>query len=471
MRESLHARLVLWYALVLTLVVAVYGGAVCYQARRSMMAALDDGLLVYARQVAAAVRPAGDGRFDVDLTPEASEYFRQDVDEAYYVIWSPGGELIDRSEPGLAADAPAPPGGRTVLGRREVSVRSPTGATVLVGRSLRDLDETASSLALNVVLSGLVTLAVSIFGGWFVAGRALAPIARISRVARAMADGDLEARIPVDRTETELEQVACAVNVAFDRLRLVIEQQRHFTADASHELRTPVSVMRAELDWVLGRERPPDQYRQSLIVCRRAVGRIQGTIEALLRTARAESVEDLDPATSVPAGSLIADVVLALEPLSHERGVTVGVTGDDFNVTGAPDQLREAVCNVVANAIEYNGAGGAVVISMRRDRGQGWIEVADTGAGIPAWAIPRVFDRFFRVDPARGRGAGGAGLGLAVARAVVSAHGGRISCSSREGSGSVFTIRLPLETRRHGGYARVTSEADTADEVNREARR
>jgi signal transduction histidine kinase len=107
--------------------------------------------------------------------------------------------------------------------------------------------------------------------------------------------------------------------------------------------------------------------------------------------------------------------------------------------------LREAVCNVVANAIEYNRAGGHVTISVRREGRLGWIEVADTGVGIPAWAVPRVFDRFFRVDPARGRDAGGAGLGLAVARAIVGAHGGSLSCASDEGKGSVFAIGLPLE--------------------------
>ena len=270
-----------------------------------------------------------------------------------------------------------------------------------------------------------------------------------------MSEGDLSARIAVDRTESELEQVASTLNDAFDRLHLAVEQERRFTADASHELRTPISVMRAEAEWALDRDRTAQQYKDALAVCRRATLRMQDTVERLLTLVRGEAVERTDFAP-VAMRSLVDDVVTWLAPMAHERGVRVQVSAAPFTVMGDPEQLREALNNVVANAILYNKPGGSVTITARETDNTARIEVVDTGIGIPADAVPRVFDRFFRVDKARSRegrltsavapgtpSVGGSGLGLAIARSIVVAHGGRITCTSESGVGSVFVISLP----------------------------
>jgi signal transduction histidine kinase len=298
-------------------------------------------------------------------------------------------------------------------------------------------------LFLSVVLAGLATLAVAIFGGWFVAGRALAPIKRITNAARAMSAGDLGARIAVERTESELEQVASTLNDAFDRLRLAVEQERRFTADASHELRTPISVMRAEAEWALSRDRSVQQYKDALIVCRRATLRMQDTVERLLALVRGEAGSRFDPAP-VAMRSLIDDAVAWLAPVAQERGVRVSVTAAPFTVMGDAEQLREALNNVVANGILYNKAGGSVTIAARESGGMARIEVVDTGIGIPPESVPHVFDRFFRVDKARSREIGGSGLGLSIARTIVTTHGGDITCTSEPGVGSVFVISLPI---------------------------
>ena len=421
----------------------LFGGAVAYQAWRASIASLDQELAIHARLVASAVTPASDGRFDVDLPAEAIEYFRQEEPRPYYSIWTADGELVDRSDDGGSAGPPSAYGARTFSGRREVSVPSDAGATIVVGRDLSSYRSAAWSLAVSIALAGLAALGVAAGGGWFLAGRALAPVRRISRVARAMVAGDLAARIPVERTESELEQVASALNQAFDRLGDALERQRRFTGDASHELRTPVSVMRAELEWALGRERSLNEYRESLEVCRRATSRIEETVEALLRTARAEEASAPETREPVLLQSLTADVAGSLEPLAQARGVAIELKGSDVRVAADRTLLREALSNVVVNAIQYNRPGGSVVIDVQPGESAGSIEVSDTGIGIPEWAVPRVFDRFFRVDEARGRETGGAGLGLSVAHAIVTAHEGRLSCTSRIGVGSVFRITLP----------------------------
>jgi heavy metal sensor kinase len=439
MRESLRVRLVLWYALVLTLVVVLYGGAVVYQSWLTMTTAVDSQLQEYANEVSAALKPVDGGRFDLELASDAASDFFGPERQAYYVIWSRTGELVDQSAPELKVGLP----GNTAWGRREMSIVATGDATVLVGRDISDLLDEQNALFWNVLLAGVATLVVAIFGGWFVAGRALAPIKRISKTARAMSEGDLNARIMVESTENELGQVASTLNNAFDRLRLAVEQERQFMADASHELRTPLSVLRAETEWALDRERSPQQYKDALTVCRRAAHRMQDIAERLLTLVRVELAPDALQRTPVAMRSLIDDVVGWLAPMAQERDVRLTVSGEPFTVSGDPEQLREALNNVIANAILYNKPGGSVTIATRLAGGSARIEVVDTGIGIPAEAVSKVFERFFRVDKARSREAGGSGLGLAIARTIFVAHGGDITCTSEPGVGSAFVISLP----------------------------
>jgi heavy metal sensor kinase len=314
---------------------------------------------------------------------------------------------------------------------------------VLVGRDVSELQRAEWRLLRNVLLAGIATLVLAIVAGWFVAGRALAPIKRISRTARAMSEGDLNARIAVEQTDSELEQVASTLNDAFDRLRTVVEQERRFIADASHELRTPISVLRAETEWALDRERTPQQYKDALTVGKRAALRMQDIVERLLALVRADVAPDMQEPAPVAMRTLIDDVVAWLAPMAQARDVRLAVGGDSFTVNGDAEQLREALNNVVANAILYNKPGGSVTITMRESAGIARIEVADTGIGIPADAVSRVFDRFFRVDKARSREMGGSGLGLSIARTVFLSHGGDVTCTSEPGVGSMFVITLP----------------------------
>lgn len=440
MRDSLRVRLVMWYALVLALVVTLYGGAVVYQSRRSTMAAVDAELDVYARDITNALKPVEGGRFDLELPSDAAAYFfRREGRRAYYVIRGPSGELVDRSDPDFA-------GSTAAQNRREKTFQAPGGATVLVGLDVTDVRRAEWVLFVNVALAGLATLAVAVFGGWFVAGRALAPIERISRTARAMSEGDLNARIAVEHTESELEQVASTLNTAFDRLRLAVEQERRFIADASHELRTPLSVLRAETEWALDRDRSAHEYREALTVGRRASLRMQDIVERLLALVRAEVAPDVHDFAPVAVRALIDDVAAFLAPMAQARSIHLSVNGPPLTVQGDAEQLREALNNVVSNAIVYNTRGGSVTISTRQSAGTATIEVADTGIGIPADAVPRVFDRFFRVDKARSRDIGGSGLGLSIARTIFVAHGGSVSCTSEPGVGSMFVISLPALT-------------------------
>src|SRR5688572_9992005 len=217
MLSSLRARLLLWYTLILALVIAIFAGTVCYLFWRSLVDDIDQGLQASAVGLVEGLRPNEFGDFDLVLTLEYREIDGAPGPLTYYAVWNGEGELIDRSS--IDFDIPMPPttGVRTHEGRRELTVSAVNGALVLVGRDLGDTQRDVLGFATTAAAGGIAALALSLVGGWFLVGRALAPVARISQAAARMTAGDLSARIAVERTENELEQVAIALNQAFDR--------------------------------------------------------------------------------------------------------------------------------------------------------------------------------------------------------------------------------------------------------------
>jgi signal transduction histidine kinase len=423
----------------LALVIAVFGAMVCYLAWRSRLADLDGSLRARADTLSRALQPATAGTFDLTLPPEASTDSEADP---YHVLWTPSGEIIDRSDPNLDVPMPAAPGARTRGGLREITVRTAPGAIVLAGQSVASLRAEILSLAAMMAAVGAAALGLSLFGGWWLVGRALAPIDRIGRTSRAMVDGDFAARIPIDRVETELEQLAHALNEAFDRLHVSLERQRRFTADASHELRTPLTTMSTEVQWALARERQPVDYRRALDACRRATARMQLIVERLLTLARADAMVNEVHRQHVRLDDLANDVVRDLGPLAEAKHVAIRVDAQPIEILGDAERLVDAVTNVVTNAIQYNVTSGRVHLTVRENADSVELVVEDTGVGISPADMPRVFEPFFRADAARSRDLGGAGLGLAVTRAIVRGHGGDVVCESAPGRGTTVTINF-----------------------------
>jgi signal transduction histidine kinase len=442
MRESLRGRLLLWYTVIVAMIVAGFGGGVLYLAWRARLAGIDAVLHDRAASLARALQPAGEGNFDLALPPAA------DADDLYHALWDASGQPIDRSDPDLVIPRPSRTGAVTRDGRREVSVTTAGGATVLVGIDLGRARAELWPLAGALAASGAAAIALSLIGGWWLVGRTMRPIARISRTAQAMVDGDFGARVPVDDVATELGQLGRALNEAFDRLHASLVRQRRFTADASHELRTPLATISTEMQWALARPRTADELRTSLEATTRAAGRMQGVVERLLALAREESGEPPDASVTVGLDALVRDTAAELQPLATEHRLAIAIESQPVSVVGDPDRLREALTHLVTNAIRYNVDGGRVEIRLRHSGERAEIAVADTGAGIAAADLGRVFEPFFRTDAARSRDAGGAGLGLAVARAIIRRHGGDVTCESELGRGTTMTVRLPMEHSR-----------------------
>jgi heavy metal sensor kinase len=342
---------------------------------------------------------------------------------------------------GAVATVPGTDGARRVFalamqagGRRQVVV-----AALALAQREALLREARTAYAIAIP----ATLALALAGGYFLARRALAPVTTLATQAQRIGASTLHERLSVGAAHDELAQLARAFNELLARLDRAFEQQRQFMADASHELRTPVAVVRGEADVALAREsRPVAEYRESLDVIRDEARRMSRLIDDLLLLARSDAGGQSLARSELYLDELVADSVRAVRALAAERGAAVRYEAEgELPMRGDEALLRRAVTNLLDNAIKYGGS--EVTVTARRDGAGAYvITVADRGPGIPAEIRDRIFDRFVR--GADGGDTPGAGLGLAIARRIAEMHGGSLELARTGPEGSEFRLRLPV---------------------------
>ena len=313
---------------------------------------------------------------------------------------------------------------------------------VQVFQSLGPVQDALDRLLTALLISGTTLVLFAALGGYFLSARALRPIDHITQTAQKIAGGeDLSARLNLPDTGDEVSRLAATFDAMLVRLDNSFRRERQFTADASHELRTPLAAMQAILGVIREGERPPGDYRQALDDLAEEANRLRGLTEDLLRLARGED-ETTVTRERVALSDLLTDVADSLRPLAEDKGLALRVqVPEGLALTGDMDALIRLFVNLLDNAIKYTERG-EITLTARPEADELIVEVTDTGIGIPPEHLPRIFDRFYRVDSARS--AGGAGLGLAIARQIAKAHGGRLEVRSAPGAGSTFTIRLPV---------------------------
>jgi len=327
---------------------------------------------------------------------------------------------------------------------QNIAERLPSGEVIWVGCSIVPELEELHRTALNLVAVGGLILLIGLAGGAWLVSRAMQPIGSISATAAKISAGDLSQRINVAETESELGQLAAVLNSTFARLETAFAQQKQFASDAAHELRTPVSVMLTQTQTALNRERDAASYRLTVEACQRAAQRMRRLTESLLVLARFDAGQEVLNRLRFDFSKTIGDSVDLVQPLAEERGVKISIAAEPLEITGDSERLAQVVTNLLTNAIQYNQPKGEVRVKLEAQNGLAVLTVADTGQGIAAENLPRVFGRFFRADQSR-TGAGNAGLGLAICKAIVETHGGTIEVASEINSGTTFTVRLPKD--------------------------
>jgi signal transduction histidine kinase len=338
--------------------------------------------------------------------------------------------------------------------------RRPVGLIIL-GRPV-DADGQLPKLIPTLIFGSLLTLLISLAGGYWVAGRAMAPVRTITRTARGISESGLHKRLNL-KTQDELGELADTFDAMLDRLQAAFDRQRRFTADASHELRTPLTIVGLEADQALSHRRSYDEYERAFKVIRSENDFMSRLVNDLLTLARMDAGQAVLKPSPLDLSDVALDVVERLSNMARRDGIELHA-GDfpEVRVEGDYQYLSQMVSNLVQNAIKYAGGSGHHVQietgnSVSDGKSYGWVRVEDDGPGIPAEHLPNLFNRFYRVDQARTRrqdespesdqekAPDGSGLGLAIVQWIAQAHGGQVNVQSELGKGTTFEIRLPLK--------------------------
>jgi two-component system OmpR family sensor kinase len=436
--------------------------ATAYLMRSDLLAGVDDELRSVARPVASQALADLNSRQSTFPSSYAFELQSQFGD----VTRLPTGIYTTPDLPELALDDPRVTSGQPFTVRSEsgplkwrfIAGRvTDTNATFAVGIPLSTVNHTVTRLLLTTAVIGTLAFLGSIVLAWFAVRRAFRPLTRIEDTAAAIAGGDLTQRIPVRQADDEVTSLSRSLNAMLTHIESSFavreaseERMRQFVADASHELRTPLATVRgyAEL------------YRQGAVPDSAAVGqamerieaesdRMSGLVEDLLTLARIDDAP-VTEMTSVDLTVLAADAVADARVRAPDRRISLlGLDGPvaPTTVRGTESRLRQVVTNLVANALRHTPDGTPVEIAVGHDADGVALEVRDHGPGVPEEVATKVFERFYRADPSRGRTAGGgSGLGLAIVAAIVAQHHGRVGVAQTPGGGATFVVRLPQET-------------------------
>jgi heavy metal sensor kinase len=291
----------------------------------------------------------------------------------------------------------------------------------------------------------LLVILASLLGYWL-SGRALAPVNRIIESAEQIGLQNLSHRLAVPKTEDELQRLTVTLNDMLERIESSVKRIRQFTANASHDLRTPLSLIRTHAELALRRTRTPAEYRESLTRILNLSEETTGLVEALLTLARADAGASNLRMVEIDLAPLLDKTSQQVMVLAQSKGVwfSLNPCGGPLCLRGDSAALESLLRAVLDNAVKYTPSGGSIRVQAFERAGEAVIEVQDTGIGIATEDLPRIFDRFFRADQSRSRAVAGSGLGLSIARWIAETHQGRIEVESELGAGSLFRIVLPL---------------------------
>jgi heavy metal sensor kinase len=455
-RLPIRWRLTLWYVALLALALALFGGSFYFGLRYLLYDTVDTNLRNHAALVQSAIGlengqpqvsvgqvldPANDDQFvrlfsadgDVILDTAADEDDRPANPEGVRAAQAGGSDLrwLDGGDDRLR-----------ILTEQVVHDGATVG--VLQVGTESDADETLAFARTLIAVAAPLVLLLATGGGLWLAGRALTPIDRITRTAAGIGERDLSRRISAVLPNDEVGRLARTFNAMLDRIEGAFGRQRQFTADAAHELRTPLALMQSQLELALAQPRAAERDQLVLETLAGDVERLSRLSSTLLALARSDArgIELVREPVDLPQLlDLVADQYAAL---AEAGGVSIAVDAEPVTVIADEDLLLQVLVNLLDNALRHAPRGSVVTLACRQAGASAVVHVADQGAVIAPEHLPHLFERFYRVEPDRDQRRGGIGLGLSICRSIVDAHGGAISVESTPGTGTTIRVELPL---------------------------
>lgn len=462
MIRSLKTRIAVWYMALSTAILIGFGLVVYLNLTHSLYQEREDVVTGYAERIRSfALTQSRNG--EEDFIHEFDERFSLKLEREYLQISTRGGTTLYLSpnlktrplpfKPELAIESHLKLQVAEAFDERQpmlmtvvpIVVKGET-ELVTVAASLVAVKETERRLLLTLLLAVPVAILTALAGGTFLARRAIEPVDQMAATARQITAQNLSERINLLQADVELQRLAESFNQMITRLENSFNQIRQFTADASHELRTPLTILKGETQLALDARLNPDEYQHVLQSRMEELERMTRIVDDLLILSRADSqAAELD-FQIVDLSDLVIETCEQLRHYAEAGHLNLIVENiEPLEVRGDDLRLRQMFRNVLENAIKYTPESGEVRVLLRPDGDDRCrITVADTGIGIPAADLPRIFDRFYRVDKARSRERGGSGLGLSIVKWVVESHNGTMTIESESGKGTLVTIILPL---------------------------
>ncbi len=466
--RSIRFRLTVWYAGLLGALLLLFGGSTWLGLAHYLNRSLGESLARQARQIGENflldVGTSGESyvieEINEHYSPERNDHFVRVTRADGSALYVSGTPISKGFDPAHVSAAPLSSfssgrdatreehlsgGGELLIYSLPFTARDGSRYVIETGAPYDSIEDALRGLLLTLAVGLPVVIAVAALGGYWIMRRALRPLDEIAGAAERITSRNLSERLPAPHSGDEIERLSLALNRMIARLDESFQYIRRFTADASHELRTPLTVLRGELEAMSQRPRLDDEARGAVGSSLEETERLVRIVESLLAISRLDAGEAQMERARFDLAELAATTTEQMRLLAEDKRVRLECRADGrVEIVGDRARLKQVVVNLVDNAIKHTPEGGAVAVVVGAKNGSAVMLVEDNGVGVPADALPHLFERFYRVDKARSRQMGGVGLGLAIVKSIVAAHGGQVKVESAEGKGSRFIVELPL---------------------------
>lgn len=477
--RSLRFRITAWYAGLLAGTLIVFGVSVYLGLERYLDWTLQRTLAAECRTIGTQLLSQMSAKDDTWLATEINEAYAPEVNGRFIRVVRQGAGVIFASaspKDGTFDPSRIPlPNDKEKDGARKLrfeagnrlliqsmALTTADGSRFLVesGVPYNQIDVVLHGLLLTLAIYMPFVVSLAVAGGYWLMRRSLAPVAEITERAEGITSTNLGERLPVIRTGDELERLSVSLNRMIERLDDAFQHINRFSADASHELRTPLTILQLELEGIAQNHRDNGSLSDQIGSALEETDRMSRIVESLLAISRLDAGEVRMDRTRLDLGELATSTGNQMVLLAEEKSIHLCMhTLAGVQVEGDRTRLQQVIVNLIDNAVKYTHRGGEVEVRVGVEGKTAVLEVTDNGPGIPAYALPHVFERFYRADKARSRANGGTGLGLSIVKAICVAHNADVKVSSYEGRGTSFRVELPLPTIRASDGSKAVDRA------------